>query len=102
LLEKIFEKYFQGEHNAGSRSPGTGLGLAITRKLIELMGGQIRVTSTKSADSSFTCSIPVSVAEKTTEVNLNPEKKTIEKASRSLNILVAEDNPVNAKLIQKV
>ncbi len=57
-LETIFDAFVQAE--AGKRSvSGTGLGLTISRKLLELMGGKIRVRSTIGKGSTFTFTLPV-------------------------------------------
>lgn len=55
-LASIFEPFVQARNTSGQ---GTGLGLAITRKLVELMGGTIRVTSQLDVGSTFTIEIPV-------------------------------------------
>ena len=49
-LERVFEPY---QRAVGGRVTGTGLGLTITRKLVELMGGSIRVTSVPDGGTTF-------------------------------------------------
>jgi len=57
--ENIFEKFYQvGSTTKGVRE-GTGLGLPITRKLVELHGGTIRLTSRPGQGSRFTFSLPL-------------------------------------------
>ncbi|MBI2844510.1 MAG: HAMP domain-containing histidine kinase [Armatimonadetes bacterium] len=58
---KIFEEFRQvGEHPVGSN--GTGLGLAITKKLVHLLGGEIKVSSKLRQGSAFTVVLPVSLS----------------------------------------
>ena len=57
FLPHLFEPFTRGESATRRRQGGTGLGLAITRRLVELMGGTITVSSTPGEGSEFTCTI---------------------------------------------
>jgi signal transduction histidine kinase len=58
-LARVFEAY---QRAAGGRTAGTGLGLTITRKLVELMGGSIRVASIPDGGTTFEVSIKAPLA----------------------------------------
>ena len=54
----IFDEFRQVDGTATREYSGTGLGLAITRKLVEMMGGDITVHSALGAGSTFTFRLP--------------------------------------------
>jgi signal transduction histidine kinase len=57
-LQLIFEEFSQIEHPLQRRSKGTGLGLPLCRKLAELLGGRVEVSSTLGAGSTFSLVLP--------------------------------------------
>jgi signal transduction histidine kinase len=61
-LQKIFLPFEQVDSSLTRRHVGTGLGLAITSRLVNLMGGDVRVQSTPGAGSRFTLRVPVKAA----------------------------------------
>jgi signal transduction histidine kinase/ActR/RegA family two-component response regulator len=76
---------------------GTGLGLAICRRLAELMGGAVGVESEPGRGACFWTEIPFEAASE-----LAGDGDDVEAASRAnaLDILVAEDNPTNQRVIK--
>lgn len=56
-LPRVFERYFQRRDRSGE--PGTGLGLAIVRRIVELHGGCVSMTSTPGARTTVTFSLPL-------------------------------------------
>ena len=53
-LSKVFREYEQAERSTSAKHGGTGLGLPITKKLAEMMGGDVIVTSELGVGSVFT------------------------------------------------
>jgi PAS domain S-box-containing protein len=55
--QRIFERFYQVS-STGGRTSGQGLGLAIVKMIVELHGGEVRVTSEPGKGSTFSCLIP--------------------------------------------
>lgn len=88
-LDKIFAMYYQvksGKDNL--HAVGTGIGLAVSRQLINLMGGDISVSSEEGFGSTFTVTICVPLAEVSQTLPSPVEQK-------SLNIFMVEDIELN-------
>ena len=85
-LECAFEPFVRV---AGSRATGTGLGLAITRKLVELMGGTIRVSSAPSKGTTFEVRVPA--AEAAPAARKRPQAQQAALPLLRGRVLVAED-----------
>jgi signal transduction histidine kinase/DNA-binding response OmpR family regulator len=95
-LTTIFQTFAQGDSKIGREYGGSGLGLAIAKRLSELMGGQIKVSSERGAGSmfSFTASFELPVA--------LPEP--IVAAARRLkgaHILVIDDSDLNRLILRE-
>jgi PAS domain S-box-containing protein len=97
--EKIFSPFTQIESSTQRRASGSGLGLSISRKLVELMGGGITVTSTVGEGSTFSFTAVVTAAPPQTAAQVEVmEQKTVEPFFAPLRILVVEDNAINSKV----
>lgn len=62
VRQRIFHPFVQADNSTTRKFGGTGLGLVITRRILELMGGQIELDSTEGTGSSFRFSWPVEPA----------------------------------------
>jgi CheY-like chemotaxis protein len=97
-LEKVFEEFTQGYSDTTRKYGGTGLGLTISKRLAELQGGHIAVTSEQGKGSTFSVSIPYSISpgDGVKAEDDAPRSATL----RDLRILLVEDNDFNAIVAQ--
>jgi CheY-like chemotaxis protein len=93
---RLFDKFSQGDASVTRKHGGTGLGLAISRQLAELMGGNLTLASRVGEGSTFsatfgfeTVATPVATA----------EDRPFRTSANALEVLVAEDNLINRKLM---
>ena len=99
-MDRLFQLFSQVDASTTRRFGGTGLGLAISQKLAGLLGGEITVRSVPGAGSAFSFSLPLPVAVAATAPR--PATGGTDLASPTLpplRILLAEDNPVNRKVV---
>jgi len=92
-IERIFGEFAQVDEQANRKFEGTGLGLAITRRLIELMGGQIWVESEfgKGSCFGFTLTLPLAeAAEPFTHAPIRLE-----------HVMAVDDNVINRTILER-
>lgn len=97
-LDSIFSPFQQADLSTTRKFGGTGLGLTIVKQLTNIMGGDLEVFSQPGVGSKFTVTLPLEtvarrVAQEGENANPRQDKPT---DSRSLTILLVEDNQVNA------
>ncbi|QDH21866.1 PAS domain S-box protein [Saccharibacillus brassicae] len=115
---RLFQSFSQLHPGLNRKYGGTGLGLSISKRLVELMGGTIRVESREHVGSVFRFTLPCSVSGQRPLPDLfaadgaasnehgGAERGTgfAEEAEKpeNLSILIAEDHPVNRRLLSEL
>lgn len=99
--ERIFEAFTQVDDSTSRQFGGTGLGLSISRQLVQLMGGEIGVTSRLGQGSVFWGILPLDgvIAEEGAEEG---EPRETAKEPLSGKVLVVEDNRLNQALLSEM
>ena len=95
-LERIFAPFEQADNSTTRKYGGTGLGLTICRRLAELMGGRIWAESESGQGSCFSVELPFKLPEHQQVPRPAPVTPTCSNGTRSLKLLLAEDNQLNA------
>jgi len=99
-VDRIFDAFQQSD--SGVKAGGAGLGLAISRKFVEMMGGQLTVTSQVGKGSCFRFGVLVKSAEDVSELEQTVPRRVVGLAPGTgpFRILVVDDIPTNRALLQ--
>jgi hypothetical protein len=96
---QVFEAFTQADGSITRRYGGTGLGLTISSRLAQLMGGHMGLESEVGRGSEFFIVLPLRLEDGEAGPEAPDEAQPSQAAStRVLNILLAEDNPINQKI----
>ncbi|MFW5989320.1 MAG: ATP-binding protein, partial [Desulfosudaceae bacterium] len=102
---KLFDSFYQVDASVTRKFGGTGLGLAISRQLVETMGGTLQVASEPGQGSTFWFTLALekeTTAPETVSAAGSWPGAEPTGPSRRLQILLAEDNPMNLKVTEKL
>ncbi|CAN5397056.1 hypothetical protein BH11PSE11_BH11PSE11_39390 [soil metagenome] len=97
-LSEIFDSFTQVDASTTRKYGGTGLGLTISKRLTEIMGGSMSVTSTMGVGSTFSFSIVAEASGSLLAHDLLQEHST---ALAGKRILIVDDNSTNRRILVK-
>ena len=98
-LDLLFEPFTQVDASSTRRFGGTGLGLTIARRMTNIMGGDISISSEVGSGSTFTMTVEAEVVEWARPAPV--ETRVAERSEgQALSVLVVEDHPVNRMILE--
>ena len=108
-IKDLFKDFVQADNSISRRFGGTGLGLSISKRLVEQMGGEIKVVSALGKGSTFRFSLKLPIAEENAltahddnERIVADLRRRIAQLGRSLRVLVVDDNATNRLIATKM
>ena len=102
-LTKIFDAFTRERNTTKSKITGSGLGMSIVKKYVDLLGGTIDVESEFGKGSTFTVTLKYRIADESYYVKNNAENpETCSEILEGKNILLAEDNDLNAEIAEVI
>ena len=102
-LTKIFDAFTRERNTTKSKIAGSGLGMSIVKKYVDLLGGTIDVESELGKGSTFTVTLKHRIADESYYVNKHIEEPgTGSEILEGRNILLAEDNDLNAEIAEAI
>lgn len=96
-IGRVFDRFHQGAHAGESHSGSTGLGLSVVSGLAEIHGGLVSVKSEKGKGSTFEVDLVVHELQQTQQ-----SKRESSPNFAGVRVLIAEDNPFNARYISRL
>ena len=94
-LESVFDAFTQADSSTTRRFGGTGLGLTIARRIVEALGGTLKVSSEVGAGSRFVASFSVPRDLATPE--LLPQSESLQ----GVRVLIVDDNEVHRRIVHE-
>ena len=95
-MDRLFQSFSQVDASTTRRYGGTGLGLAISKRIIELMGGEVEVSSVEGEGSTFAVVLPFEAA----ELPARPPLTALPQLEGK-RVLVVDDNATNREIVSR-
>jgi two-component system sensor histidine kinase/response regulator len=104
---RLFQNFQQADSSTARKYGGSGLGLALTKRLVEMMGGEVGADSTAGEGSTFWFTVVLQHGHGPMPKLTAPESTLaaelrLREGHRGARILLAEDNPINIEVVQQM
>jgi len=99
---KLFQAFSQADTSATRQHGGTGLGLIISKKLTQLLGGEIDLESQENQGSTFWITLPFETVSPSTDQTLRMDSTVDIQKCSGLSVLVVDDHAITLKLALKI
>jgi signal transduction histidine kinase/DNA-binding response OmpR family regulator/HPt (histidine-containing phosphotransfer) domain-containing protein len=96
-LDKLFQPFSQADDSITRRFGGTGLGLSISKRLVELMGGHMTVTSEPDVGSEFSFTLPLKL-----QPDHARDSYEYPNSIKGMRVLVVDDSKMSRMVLHKV
>ena len=96
FVKHIFEPFAQERVESRTNYTGTGLGMAITKKFVDLLDGNISVTSVLNEGSCFVVEIPYKICKEKVKISESVNEIDVQ----GMKVLLVEDNELNLEIAQ--
>ena len=103
-VEHIFEQFSRSDDSITKETQGTGLGMSIVGRLVELMGGDIRIESEPGRGTNITVTLELKLAdeEDVRRLKKNAAPEIAPELLEGIRILLVDDNELNREIAQEV
>ena len=104
---RLFQDFQQADSSTARKFGGTGLGLALTKRLVEMMGGEVGVRSEAGQGSTFWFSVSLQhghgpMPKSTSADDATSAELRLRQRHCGARVLLAEDNPINIEVVQQM
>ena len=96
VLPTLFSAFIQADGSTTRKFGGTGLGLTISKQLVELMGGEVKVTSAEGLGSTFSFTLDLELS----ETRQLESSRNVSHALDGIKTLIVDDNATNREILR--